>query len=146
MESLRGNRVLIDQRVNAIDVAEAKAWRSQQLEEILQRHAELSEALEKMEQKSFEKAMVWLGANEEQKDTLAKLLRTGERRDSHWSLKTPEVLTWIEQGRENVCLWLTGIPGAGKCLSTSIIYEVELSPYNTESLFIELSLLYLCGC
>ena len=142
MESFRKHRDFIDQEVNAIDILEAKAWRSKQLEGSQQQHAELSETLERVEQeklaREFRVAMAWLGANEEQKDTLAKLLRTSESRNSHWSLTTPAVLAWIEQGGENVFLWLTGIPGAGECQSTLTTSDVELLECGAEPISVAL--------
>lgn len=127
MESLKKHRDLIDQEVNAINIVEAKAWRKKQLEEARQRRVERAEDLDKMERerlaRQVREAAAWLGANEEQEDTLAKLLRACDSMDSHWALVTPTLLSWIEQGRENLFLWINGKPGAGECQSTPTISD-----------------------
>ena len=136
LENLRKHRDLIDQEANAIDIVEAKAWRSKQLEEVQRRRVERAEDLDRMERerlaRQVREAVAWLGANEEQEDTLAKLLRAHDSTNSHWSLATPTILSWIEQGRENVFLWLNGKPGAGGCYSTSTISDVGLLQRTTE--------------
>ena len=138
LESLRKHRDLIDQEANAIDIVEAKAWRSKQLEEVQRRRMERAEDLDRMEgerlSRQIREAVAWLGANEEQEDTLAKLLRVHDGKDSHWSLMTPTIVSWIEQGRENSYIWLNGKPGAGECQSTSTISmlnccNVALNPF-----------------
>ena len=137
LESLRKHRDLIDQEANAIDIVEAKAWRSKQLEEFQRRRVERAEDLDRMEgerlSRQIREAVAWLGANEEQEDTLAKLLRAHDSINSHWSLTTPTILSWIEQGRENLYIWLNGKPGAGECQSTSTISDVKLLQCSTES-------------
>lgn len=139
MESLRKHRDLIDQEANAIDIVEAKAWRSKQLEEIQRRRVERAEDLGRMEREGLARqvreAVAWLGASEEQEDTLAKLLRAHDSMDSHWSLATPTILSWIEQGRENLFLWLNGKPGAGECQSISTISDNELCQCSNEFIF-----------
>ena len=129
MDSLRKHRDLINQEANAIDIVEAKAWRSKQLEEVQRRRVERSEDLDRTERERLSRqvreAVAWLGANEEQEDTLAKLLRAYDSMNSHWSLTTPIILSWIEQGHENLFLWLNGKPGAGECKSTSTISDLE---------------------
>ena len=124
MESLRKDRDLIDQEVNAISIVEAKAWRNEQLKEVRRRRVERAEDLDRMERERMARhvreAAAWLGANEEQEDTLAKLLRAHDNINSHWSLATPTMLSWIEQGRENLFLWLNGKPGAGECHQTQL--------------------------
>ena len=136
LESLRKHRDLVDQEVNAIDIVEAKAWRSKQLEEVRRQHVERAEDLDRMEQhrlsRQVREAAAWLGANEEQEDTLAKLLRADDGMISHWSLEIPTILSWIEQGRDNLFLWLNGKPGAGECQSTSVISDVELLQCSAE--------------
>ena len=138
LESLRKHRDLIDQEANAIDIVEAKAWRSKQLEEIQRRRVERAEDLDRMEgerlSRQIREAVAWLGANEEQEDTLAKLLRAHDSINSHWSLTTPTILSWIEQGRENLYIWLNGKPGAGECRLTSIMSDVRLLQCSTESI------------
>ena len=127
MESLKKHRDLIDQEVNAINIVEAKAWRNKQLEEIRQRRVERAEDLDRIEReklaRQLREAAAWLGANEEQENTLAKLLRAHDSMDSHWALATTTILSWIEQGRENLFLWINGKPGAGECQSTSTISD-----------------------
>ena len=127
MESLRKHRDLIDQEVNATNIVEAKAWRVKQLEEVQRRRLERAEDLDRMERerlaRQVREAAAWLGANEEQENTLAKLLRSHDSVDSHWALGTPTILSWIEQGRENLFLWINGKPGAGECQSASTISD-----------------------
>ena len=127
MENLKKHRDLIDQEVNAANIVEAKAWRIKQLEEVRRRRVELAEDLDRMERermaRQVREAAAWIGANEEQEDTLAKLLRAHDGMDSHWSLATPTILSWIGQGRENLFLWLNGKPGAGECQSTTTISD-----------------------
>ena len=139
LESLRKHRDLVDQEANAIDIVEAKAWRSKQLEEVQRRRVERAEDLDRTEREGLARqvreAVAWLGANEEQEDTLAKLLRAHDSMVSHWSLATPTILSWIEQGRENLFLWLNGKPGAGECQSTSTISDDELCQRSTEFIF-----------
>ena len=134
LENLRKHRDLIDLEANAIDIVEAKAWRSKQLEEDRRRRVERAEDLDRMERerlaRQVREAVAWLGANEEQEDTLAKLLRAHDSVNSHWSLTTPKILSWIEQGRENLFLWLNGKPGAGECQSTSTKPDVESLQYS----------------
>ena len=127
LESLRKLRDLVDQEVNAIDIVEAKAWRSKQLEEVRRQHVERAEDLDRMERyrlaRQVREAAAWLGANEEQECTLKKLLRADDGMFSHWSLATPTILSWIEQGLDNMFLWLNGKPGAGECQSTTTISD-----------------------
>ena len=127
MENLKKHRDLIDQEVNAANIVEAKAWRIKQLEDVRRRRVERAEDLDRMERermaRQVREAAAWLGANEEQEDTLAKLLRAHDGKDSHWSLATPTILSWTEQGRENLFLWLNGKPGAGECQSTTTMSD-----------------------
>ena len=136
MESLRRQRDLIDEEVNAIDIVEAKAWRSKLLEEVRRQHVERAEDLDRMERdrlaRQVREAAAWLGANEEQEVTLERLLRADDGMFSHWSLATPTILSWIEQGRDNMFLWLNAKPGAGECQSTSTISDVEVLQCSAE--------------
>ena len=85
LENLRKHRDLIDLEANAIDIVEAKAWRSKQLEEDRRRRVERAEDLDRMERerlaRQVREAVAWLGANEEQEDTFAKASESTRQRE-----------------------------------------------------------------
>ena len=115
---MRKHRDLIDQEASTINIVEAKAWRTQQLEQIRQWRAERAKDLEKAERDRLSaqtrEAVVWIGATQTQEDTLTRLLRACDSADGHWALQEPMIVSWLEQSRDNQFLWLHGKPGAGE--------------------------------
>ena len=120
LQSLRKHRDLIDQEATVIGIIEAKLWRGQQLEQIRQWRAERAKDLDKAEHERLSaqtrEAVVWLGAAQEQEDTLARLTRVCDTTDGHWVLREPMILAWLEPSQDNQSqfLWLHGKPGAGE--------------------------------
>lgn len=121
LESLRRHRDLIDQEANAISIAEAKAWRTNQLEQIRQWRAERADFLDRGERERLaaqvRDAVAWLGASEEQEvreDLCAKLARTCYGADSHWALRHRTIVSWLDRGQDPSVVWLNGKPGAGE--------------------------------
>lgn len=99
LESLRKHRDLIDQEANAINIAESKSWRNEQLNQINRWRAERSEEIDKAERErlamQMKEAVAWLGASEEQEDMLTKLSRLCDDTDSHWALKEHTIASWL---------------------------------------------------
>lgn len=112
---------MIDQDANAISIAEAKAWRTQQLEQIRQWRAERADDLDRVERERLAAqvryAVAWLGAGEEQEvreDLCAKLARTCDGADGHWALRHRTIVSWLDRGQVHSVVWLNGKPGAGE--------------------------------
>ncbi|CAD6565730.1 MAG: hypothetical protein ASARMPREDX12_006744 [Alectoria sarmentosa] len=128
LENLRKHRDLIDAEANAIDIAEAKAWRSTQLDHIRQWRADRAYDIDKSERERLasqtREAAAWFGANEGQEDVFAKFSRACDGSESHWIFKDSIVLSWLGQGgRDNPVVWLNGKPGAGKSVICSKLVE-----------------------
>ena len=118
LEDMRKHRDLIDQEAATTDIVESKAWRDIHLEQIRQWRVERAQDLERTEKErlasQIRDTMNWLGADEEQEDIYAKLLRAYETNDSHWILKESTVVSWLEDGRDCAVAWINGKPGAGR--------------------------------
>lgn len=119
LESLKKHRDLVDQEANAIDISEAKTWRSEQLNHIMQWRAERADEIDRAERERHfaqtREAVAWLDACEEHEDTLTRMLRASTTTASHWALEAKSILSWIGQSRDLPVLWLNGKPGAGEC-------------------------------
>ena len=119
LESLRKHRDLIDAEANAINIAEAKAWRSTQMDHIRQWRADRAYDIEKTERERLasqtKEAAAWFGANEGQEDIFAKFSNACDASNDHWFLKDRIVVPWLgEGGRDYSVIWLNGKPGAGE--------------------------------
>ena len=116
LESLRRHRDLIDREAAAIDITQAKEWRTQQMREIRQWRTERAEHLDKLEKdrlaSQVREAIAWFGARDEQDDEFNRV--SDACTSKHWALDDPKVLLWLEQSRYNTTLWLNGKPGAGR--------------------------------
>jgi len=90
---LRKHRDLIDQEANAMNITECKAWRHEQLDHIRQWRVERADDLDRAERERLamqtREAVAWFGANEEQEDVLAKLVKVSEPNAAHWALEEP---------------------------------------------------------
>ena len=132
LESLRKHRDLIDAEANAIGLAEAKAWRSTQLDYIRQWRADRAYDTERMERERLDSqtraALSWFGANEDQENIFAKTSRACDGSDNHWILKEPIITSWLDQGaRDHSVIWLNGKPGAGE--SRHLLYDLLVKLY-----------------
>lgn len=112
---------MIDQEANAISIGEAKAWRTQQLEQIRQWRAERADDLDRVERERLaaqvRDAVAWLGASEEQEvgeDLCARLARTCDDAEGHWALRHRTIVSWLDRGQGHSVVWLNGKPGAGE--------------------------------
>lgn len=112
---------MIDQEANAKSIAEAKAWRTQQLEQIRQWREERADDLDRVERERLaaqvRDAVAWLGVSEEeevQEDICAKLARTYYGADGHWALRHRTIVSWLDRGQSHSVVWLNGKPGAGE--------------------------------
>lgn len=119
LESLRKHRDLIDAEANAIDIAEAKAWRSTQMDHIRQWRLDRAYDIEKTERERLaaqtKEAAAWFGANEGQEDIFASFSSACDASNGHWVLKDRTVVSWLDQGgRDYSVVWLNGKPGAGE--------------------------------
>ena len=70
LETIRRHRDLIDQEANTVNIVDAKAWRSEQFDQIRKWRVERAEDLDKAERERLvaqtKEATAWLGASEEQ--------------------------------------------------------------------------------
>ena len=119
LENLKRHRDLIDAEANAISIAEAKAYRSTQLDYIRQWRADRAYEIDKTERERLysqtREALAWLGANEGQEDIYARFSKTCDDSHGHWTLKDPIITSWLGQGgRDDSVVWLNGKPGAGE--------------------------------
>lgn len=116
LQSLRKHRDLIDYEANALNITEAKAWRHEQLDLMLQWRVERASDLERAERDRLaaqtKEAVAWFGANEEQEDTLAKLLKICDPNVALWMLEEPTIRSWLSTSQEHSFVWLNGKPGA----------------------------------
>lgn len=132
LDSLRKHRDLIDAEANAIDIAEAKAWRSTQMDDIRQWRAERAYDIEKIERERLasqtKEAVAWFGANEGQEDIFVKLSNMCDASNDHWILEDRTVISWLGQGsRDHSVVWLNGKPGAGESrLPSARLSEVPI--------------------
>ena len=125
LENLRKHRDLIDAEANAINIAEAKALRSTQLDQFRRWRMDRAYEIEKVERErlasQIREVVAWLGANEGQEDTFAKFSKACDASDSHWFLKESFILSWLGQGgRDDSVIWLNGKPGAGQ---SALLYQ-----------------------
>lgn len=120
LQSLRKHRDLIDQEASTISIVEAKIWRGQQLEQIRQWRAEQAKHLDQADRQRLSaqtrEAVMWFGASQEQDDIFVRLSRACNNSNDHWALREPNILSWLDQSRDNQFLWLHGKPGAGEYL------------------------------
>ena len=123
LENLKKHRDLIDTEANAINIAEAKAWRKTQMDHIKQWRADRAYEIDKIERERLasqtREAVAWIGASEGQEDIFAKFSKACDGSQGHWILKDSTIVSWLGQGgRDESVIWLNGKPGAGKsCLS-----------------------------
>ena len=126
LESLRRHRDLIDQEANAINIAESKAWRDDQLSQIRQWRTEQDERVQKMERERLathsRDAIVWLNVSEDQDDALTKLSTKYHGTNTHWALEEANVVSWLGEGHEPTVVWLNGKPGSGESFCLSFIH------------------------
>lgn len=125
LESLRRHRDLVDQEANAINIAESKLWRDEQLKQIRQWRVEHDEHLQKTERErlatQMREAVTWLNATHDQEDVLAKLSRKYDGTEGHWALKERTIVSFIDSSRDSPVVWLNGKPGAGESDTKSLV-------------------------
>ena len=140
LENLKKHRDLIDAEANAINIAEAKAWRRTQLNYIRQWRIDRAYEIDKTEQERLasqtKEAVAWIGASEGQEDILAKLSKACDSSHGHWILKEPIAVSWLGQdARDEPVIWLNGKPGAGKsCHSFANLSDVHVAVKPVDSL------------
>lgn len=109
---------MIDQEANAINIAEAKTWRTMQLDQFRQWRADRAHDIDRIEQErqasQTREAVAWFGASEDQEDYYTKYSRPCDGTKGHWALEKPIIISWLDQSRDNPVLWLNGKPGAGE--------------------------------
>ena len=114
----------LDREANSLDIAEAKEWRKR-----------LEESVSKKEtdqlHHKFREALAWLAA-EDQENELGRISDHCQTGTCDWFLKSPKILTWMEESPESTVMWLRGIPGAGKSvLCSQLIKTLKESGLHT---------------
>lgn len=139
LESLRKHRDLIDQEANAISIAEAKAWRNIQLDQIRQWRAERTHDIDKKERERLashtRETVAWFGASEDQEDHYTRISKACDGTEGHWALKEPSIVSWLDQTRDNPVMWLNGKPGAGKSVICAKLIEHIQEKTKTVAIF-----------
>ena len=64
--------------------------------------------------RQIREAATWLGAGEDQEDTLHRIASTCE--GSHCAVSHTQIVSWLDQGGGSRLLWLNGNPEAGEFL------------------------------
>ena len=117
LESLRKHRDLIDQEANTMNVVESKIWRDDQFNQFRQWRIAQEEKIERDERvrlaNQTREAVAWLNASDDQEDVLIKLLRSCDDNTSHWALSQDTIISWLDESRQSLILWLNGRPGSG---------------------------------
>ena len=125
LENLRRHRDLIDQEANAINIAESKAWRDDQLSQIRQWRTEQNERIQRIEKERLathsRDAIAWLNVGEDQDDILTKLSNKYHGTSTHWALEERNVVSWLRAGADSTVLWLNGKPGSGESFTVPVL-------------------------
>ena len=118
LESLRRHRDLIDREAEVLNIAETKAWRAIQTEQLRQWRSEHIQQLEKDEKirlaADARETFAWLNPPDGQENQSTKLSRACQSKENHWILRNRHIESWLKDGRENSTFWLSGKPGAGR--------------------------------
>lgn len=117
LEKLSAHCDVLDKEAAAIHFSEMKKMRDS-------RQREDEEFEEKRHARMFRKVLDWLSAAEDsQEEYLHTLAEKRQLETCDWILKDDQMFSWIEDEMGDSILWMTGIPGAGKSILSSLIIE-----------------------
>ena len=113
---MQRHRDLIDAEANAINIADARGFRTEQMEHSKRWRMDRVVEVDRRERRYIDsckrEAFAWLGATEPDADILFRLLRSCSH--VHWALAEPTITSWLDNGRDNPRVWVNGKPGAGE--------------------------------
>ncbi|MCJ1426586.1 hypothetical protein MMC29_004489 [Sticta canariensis] len=133
LEKLSAHCNVLDKEAAAIHFSEMKKMRDSH-----QREDEEFE--ERRHAQMFPEVLGWLSAAEDsQEEYLHTLAEKRQLETCDWILKDDQMFSWIENEMGDSILWMTGIPGAGKSILSSLIIE-NLRIRNDR-----ITLYYFCG-
>ena len=117
LEKLSAHCEILDKEAAAIHFSEMKKMR-----DLRQREDEEFE--ERRHTQMFREVLGWLSAEEDsQEEHLHTLAEKRQLETCDWILKDNQMFSWIEDEMGDSILWMTGIPGAGKSILSSLIIE-----------------------
>jgi adenylate kinase family enzyme len=112
------HRELVERQADLIAFREAK-----QAQDAAQRHYEKHEAQEQLRRRLF--MQDWLDApNMAGQQEKGQLTREARPRSGQWLLSRDKVKSWLDPAMSAAaCLWINGIPGAGKTVLASLLID-----------------------
>jgi adenylate kinase family enzyme len=118
IDDLRQHRKLVERQADLIEFQEAKQARAD-----AQQHFEENEAQEQHRRRLF--MQDWLDApNMAAQQEKGQLTREAQPRSGQWLLSRDKVKAWLDPAMSvAACLWIHGIPGAGKTVLASLLID-----------------------
>jgi hypothetical protein len=108
---------ILEKNAAATHYVEMKKWRDARMEEIEKDEQQRSKNME-------QEVRTWLTAAEaDQEDSFHEFADKREPQTCDWILDDQRVYSWIEEGEDKAFLWLTGIPGSGKSVLSSMLLQ-----------------------
>jgi hypothetical protein len=121
IDSLKKQRDFLDAEAASIHIVEAQESRLGMQDELLRSWQHDQEMLELTEKSrrimQFQHSVGWLSVDEKVQDShYDRILRRRHDKTCEWILGEPRMMAWLRHDSKSPLLWLSGKPGAGKCL------------------------------
>jgi hypothetical protein len=118
IDDIRQHKELVERQADLIEFQEAKQARDD-----AQQHYEEHEAQEQLRRRLF--MQDWLDApNMAGQQEKGQLTREAQPRSGQWLLSRDKVKAWLDPAMSvAACLWIHGIPGAGKTVLASLLID-----------------------
>jgi len=114
-ESLAKHSDLLARPTTDHDVAEAKAWRANALEQVIKKEREYATT-------QRQSVMSWLKNGGMQEEELDSQLSRCHPNTCDWLRDSSKASRWLKSGQDHKILWLKGKPGSGKGASICLKY------------------------
>ena len=130
INDLRQHRELVERQADLIAFQEAK-----RAQDDAQKHYEDHEAQERLRRRLFMRD--WLDApNMAGQQEKGQLTREAHPRSGKWLLSRDKVKAWLDPAMSAAaCLWIHGIPGAGKTVLASLLIDNCRSVANVRTIY-----------
>ena len=115
LESLDKHSHWLDREANAINIVEARQWRTKASDDAEARERQRLDI-------QFHEALKWLAVDDQEED-LDQLTDRCQPGSCNWLFHQPELLSWMDEAHSIPLLWLKGIPGSGKSVLCSQLIQ-----------------------
>ena len=121
---------LIDKEANCIALLETREAAKERQREvkiaIQEKQKEIDTRVKQYQAVQLREVVQWISNDEDDQEfRLEKLARHRQPHTCEWLLRNRSVVSWLHEGTSKPVIWLSGIPGSGKCNQIGPVEDVH---------------------